>query len=144
MEVRGETGRVTGPIPHTKGAFVELKVWNLATRTCLVTVPAHQGFVRGIALGHGHQSVITAGDDKTIKLWPLTLDALRHGPSENVQPVTTFLGEHAFSGVSHKAKQPVFATSGPVILLWDETRGSPTTTFEWGCDRFPLIPSPIP
>jgi len=112
----------------------ELKVWNLATRTCLVTVPAHQGFVRGIALGHGHQSVITAGDDKTIKLWPLTLDALRHGPSENVQPVTTFLGEHAFSGVSHKAKQPVFATSGPVILLWDETRGSPTTTFEWGCD----------
>jgi DDB1- and CUL4-associated factor 13 len=50
------------------------------------------------------------------------------------QPLTTFLGEHAFSGISHKANQPIFATLGLVILLWDETRGSPTATFEWGCD----------
>lgn len=112
----------------------ELKVWNLATHACLATLPAHRGFVRGVALGHGNSSVITVGDDKAIKLWPISLDGLRNGLPEDIQPLTTFLGEHAFSGISHKANQPIFATSGPVILLWDETRGSPTATFEWGCD----------
>lgn len=60
-------------------------MWNLATRACLATIPAHRGFVRGVELAHSGNAIITAGDDKTIKLWPISLDALRHGLPEDIQ-----------------------------------------------------------
>jgi hypothetical protein len=84
----------------------ELKVWNLSTRVCLTTLPAHRGFVRGIALGHDNTSVITVGDDKTIKLWPLSLDALRNGLPEDIQVCS-----HA-----HRALAPLLPTSHYVCV----------------------------
>jgi WD repeat and SOF domain-containing protein 1 len=53
------------------------------------------------------------------------------------KPVTsmaTFLGEHAFSGISHHRKESQFATSGVRVDIWDSTRSQPLHSFAWGAD----------
>jgi len=99
-------------------AFAELKVWNLATRACLATIPAHRGFVRGIAQGHGGDSIITAGDDKTIKIWPLSLDTLRQGLPEDIQVRRGTASCCNVSSLTHT--MPTFCSS-PQPRFWVST-----------------------
>lgn len=50
----------------------EFKLWNLSSRTNVGSVErAHQGFIRGLAI-NSDGSVLTCGDDKTIKLWTVS------------------------------------------------------------------------
>jgi DDB1- and CUL4-associated factor 13 len=52
--------------------FKEFKLWNLSSRTNVGSVErAHRGFIRGLAI-NADGSILTCGDDKTIKLWTVS------------------------------------------------------------------------
>ncbi|XP_033326427.2 DDB1- and CUL4-associated factor 13 [Megalopta genalis] len=113
------------------GAFDgEVKIWNLGHQTCERTFLAHDGIVRGIVYGLHGSHIITAGDDKTIKLWKAEKPLF--GAEE--EPVNTIISRTIITGISHHRYKPIFATCGEVCQLWEETRNEPIRTFRWGVD----------
>jgi WD40 repeat protein len=49
--------------------FLEIKIWNTASKLCVVSFPAHNGFVRGMSLPGDGTRLITCSDYKKIKFW---------------------------------------------------------------------------
>lgn len=116
----------------------EVKIWNLNTLTERWSVSAHRGYVRGIAVGPYGETFVTCSDDKTIKQWALEKAMLEE--SERTQPLTTWMGKHAFTGVDHHRKTRHFATSGgSVVEVWDEHRSEPIHNFQWGSDTVTTV-----
>lgn len=108
----------------------EVKVWNLAERTCVRTLQAHRGMVRGIAfLGDGHR-FITVGDDKNIKTWRTESPAW----GEPDEPVNTIITRGVLTGIAHHLQEPLFATCGESVHLWEHQRSEPLRTLNWGVD----------
>ena len=46
-------------------------LWNLETKTEIVTLEGHNGSVRSVAFNHNGTLLASGSDDKTIKLWNL-------------------------------------------------------------------------
>lgn len=42
-------------------------------------------------------------------------------------------------GLSHHRKDPMFATAGRVVNVWDENRSEPIHSFEWGADSYQSV-----
>jgi len=116
----------------------EIRVWHLSSKKTLYSVPAHSGFVRGITVAQNGKSFFSCGDDRTVKQWPVLLDS-EEKSNEDIMPIQTFLGEHAFSGIDHHWKLPLFATSGTRIDIWDEHRAEAVQHFSWGCDSINTV-----
>ncbi|KZC13401.1 PREDICTED: DDB1- and CUL4-associated factor 13 [Dufourea novaeangliae] len=113
------------------GAFDgEVKVWNLAQKTCERTFLAHDGIIRGIVFDVNVEHFITVGDDKTIKVWKAEKPSF--GTEE--EPINTIISKTIITGISHHRRKPIFATCGEVCHLWEETRNEPIRTFKWGVD----------
>jgi len=106
----------------------ELRRWNLTERDCAWSVKAHTGFVRGIAFARSGHHFVSASDDKTIKLWSSSASG------SDIEPLSRWLGAHAFTHVDHHHKEHMFATGGPVVQLWDTARSEPVQNFSWGAD----------
>lgn len=121
-------------IYHFSGACDgELKLWNLSSRANVWSAQAHSRFVRGICPDQTGDHVFTCSDDSTVKLWKVDAsDFLAAG--KPVAPMATFLGENAFSGISHSRTESQFATSGVRVDIWDSTRSQPLHSFAWGAD----------
>lgn len=107
----------------------QVKIWNLASQQCLRTVPAHEGFVRGLCMSREGTSFLTVGEDKVIKQWPFSSD-----DEEELEPVNTILGKSVFQGVDCHWKENKFATCGERVDIWDEERSEPIRSFTWGPD----------
>lgn len=116
----------------------ELRRWNLTERDCAWSVKAHTGFVRGIAFARSGHHFVSASDDKTIKLWSASASA------SDTEPLSRWLGTHAFTHVDHHHKEHMFATGGPVVQLWDTARSEPVQNFSWGADSVRLCPARLP
>lgn len=110
----------------------EVKIWNLARKKCIHSVSAHTGFVRGICTVSNGSSFFTVGDDKLIKLWKTDL-------SQSADPVSTIVGKTMFTGIDHHWRDPVFATCGDRVDIWDESRIEPIRSFSWGCDSITTL-----
>ncbi|XP_066599725.1 DDB1- and CUL4-associated factor 13 isoform X2 [Prorops nasuta] len=108
----------------------ELRVWNLIHRKCERSLLAHDGILRGIAFTSNSQSIITIGDDKTIKTWKIELS----DSEECDDPLNTIISKNVITGITHHRSEPLFATCGEVCQLWDESRNEPVKTFKWGVD----------
>ena len=55
--------------------FLEIRVWNLRTRTTIGNVPnAHDGFIRGLTCNSDGDKFLSCGDDKLIKIWRMPTD----------------------------------------------------------------------
>lgn len=112
----------------------EICVWNLPTRSKLRQFNAHEGFVRGITFTTDGDNFITCGDDKTIKLWRHTGNLWEPTAQGHDEPVNTILSRTMLTGISHHRRDNIFATSGEVCNLWEETRNEPLKTLKWGVD----------
>eukprot|EP01113_Clastostelium_recurvatum_P038717 TRINITY_DN5820_c0_g1_i3.p1 TRINITY_DN5820_c0_g1~~TRINITY_DN5820_c0_g1_i3.p1 ORF type:complete len:459 (+),score=87.17 TRINITY_DN5820_c0_g1_i3:38-1414(+) len=119
----------------------ELKVWDVSKNNAGWTVPAHRGYVRGIAISPSGTSFVTCGEDKYVKIW--RLDPHTHGPAPEGSdgaggqdiPEHTFLYTHAFTDVSYSPNGRYFATAGGnVVNLWEPGRSEPMHSMEWGVD----------
>lgn len=114
----------------------EVKIWDLADRSQLRSVKAHDGIVKGLCftnLAGESQRLLSCASDRTVKLWdPYATDA------GNV-PVATYLGAGAFNGVTHHRTESTFATAGSTIEIWDATRSKPVSSMNWGVDTINTV-----
>ncbi|KAL8181822.1 UNVERIFIED_CONTAM: DDB1- and CUL4-associated factor 13 [Gekko kuhli] len=113
----------------------EVKIWNLMKRECIRTLQAHEGFVRGICARFCGTSFFTVGDDKTVKHWKM------EGPAygEPEEPIHTILGKTVYTGIDHHLKEPIFATCGHQVDIWNEQRTSPLCSLTWGVDSISSV-----
>ena len=110
------------------GADGELRRWNLAERSTAWSTNAHSGFVRGLAFCRSGHHFVSASDDCTVKLWSAAASA------SDAEPLSRYLGRHAFKDVDHHWQDHLFATAGAGLALWDSSRSEPLQTFAWGAD----------
>jgi DDB1- and CUL4-associated factor 13 len=103
-----------------------LKVWDLASRSETWTVQAHENIVKDMCWTKD-QKLLSCASDRTIKLYD------PYNTPSGSAPMATWLGQNAFTGISHHRTEPVFAASSSVISLYDVSRPSsvPMQTIKW-------------
>jgi WD repeat and SOF domain-containing protein 1 len=103
-----------------------VKVWDLTTRAELWQSQAHENIVKGMCWTRD-KKLITCGADRTVKMFD-PYNTPTKGP-----PVATWLGNHAFTDVSHHRALPSFAASSSNISIYDTTRasGTPVQSLQW-------------
>ena len=111
----------------------EIRLWSVARQECLLAIPAHTGFVRGLCMNSEGSCFVSVGEDKIVKQWRYP-EEQDEEQSEDYEPVSTTLGKSVFLGVDHHWKEPTFATCGEKVDIWDESRSEPVRSFTWGVD----------
>ncbi|KAI9801511.1 MAG: rRNA-processing protein sof1 [Piccolia ochrophora] len=103
-----------------------IKVWDLTSREETWDVQAHEGIVKGMCWTKD-QKLLSCASDKSIKLFD------PYGTASGAAPVATYLGQAAFTGLSHHRSLPNFAASSSVISIYDLSRPSSTAvqTLAW-------------
>lgn len=109
----------------------ELRIWNISNGETVWKTRGHAGFVRSVCFSPLDGRLISAGDDKMIRVW--------NWQRECDQPSITFKGKNSFGGVSHHRSKNVFASCSSVIDIWDEQRSEPVSTFSWGADTINTV-----
>ncbi|CAI5470744.1 unnamed protein product [Closterium sp. Yama58-4] len=98
----------------------------------------HSRAVRGVAISSDGETMLSCGDDCTVRLWQLPAPEIKElgvaGGDEEHEAVATFQGKNAFRAVDHKWKGRVFATAGAQVDVWEHSRSDPIATFTWGAD----------
>ena len=103
-----------------------VKVWNLTSREQIWDTTAHEGMVKGLCFMRD-QKLLSCASDKSIKLWD------PYNTQSKTAPLATWLGNTAFTGVSHHRSLPNFAASSSIISIYDVSRTStiPLQTLHW-------------
>ncbi|KJE96121.1 platelet-activating factor acetylhydrolase IB subunit alpha [Capsaspora owczarzaki ATCC 30864] len=82
VSAAGETGKST-PVaalgaPESLGPYLlsgsrdkTIKLWDLATNQCVLTLIGHDNWVRGLMFHPGGKMVVSVSDDKTLRIWDL-------------------------------------------------------------------------
>ncbi|KAG8230192.1 hypothetical protein J437_LFUL009872 [Ladona fulva] len=111
----------------------EVRVWNIAHQHCVSYWQAHDGWVRGICFSPLEEGdrFWTVGDDSTIKIWDTNSV---NEENKGVLPLDTIISKTVLTGVTHQWNGKLFATSGDVCQIWEETRSEPLQTLQWGVD----------
>ena len=103
-----------------------VKVWDLANRDEVWNVQAHEGIVKGMCWTRDRK-LLTCASDKSIKLFD------PYNTLSGTAPTATYLGQTAFTGVSHHRTLPNFAASSSVISIYDLSRSAAVAlqTLHW-------------
>lgn len=103
-----------------------IKIWELTSREELWHVQAHEGIVKGMCWTKD-QKLLSCASDKSIKLFD------PYNTPSGAAPVATYLGQTAFTGISHHQTSSTFAASSSVIFVYDLSRSSaaPLQTLHW-------------
>lgn len=103
-----------------------IKVWDLMNREETWNVQGHGGIVKGICWSKDRK-LLSCANDKSIKLFD------PYNTPSGAKPMATYLGQTAFTGVSHHRDLQTFAASSSVISVYDLTRSSaaPLQTLHW-------------
>lgn len=103
-----------------------VKVWDLPGRDEIWHTQAHDGLVKGMCWTK-EQKLLSCASDKSIKLFD------PYNTPSGTAPIGTYLGQAAFTGVSHHRSLPSFAASSNVISVYDLSRssGTPSQTLHW-------------
>ncbi|RHZ61945.1 rRNA-processing protein SOF1 [Aspergillus thermomutatus] len=103
-----------------------VKVWDLTTQGEVWNTQAHENIVKGLCWTP-ERKLLSCASDKTIKLWD------PYNSSPEAPPLGTYLGQSAFTGVSHHRNLPYFAASSSQISIYDLSRPSstPSQVLHW-------------
>ncbi|GBF60332.1 hypothetical protein TMEN_2755 [Trichophyton mentagrophytes] len=103
-----------------------VKIWDLTTRDEVWHAQAHENIVKGMCWT-SDRKLLSCASDKTVKLFDPY-----NTPSESA-PLATYLGQGAFTSVSHHETHPSFAVASSVISIYDLSRPSstPSETLSW-------------
>ncbi|WEW55012.1 Protein sof1 [Emydomyces testavorans] len=103
-----------------------VKVWDLTNRDEIWQSQAHENIVKGMCWT-SDKKLLSCAADKTIKLFD------PYNSASEAHPLATYLGQGAFTGVSHHESHPSFAASSSVISIYDLSRPSstPSQTLHW-------------
>lgn len=76
---------LTGPFLASGSRDKTIKIWDVSTGLCLITLTGHDNWVRGLVFHSGGKYLLSAADDKTLRVWDLrhrrclkTLEAHQH------------------------------------------------------------------
>lgn len=103
-----------------------VKIWDLTSREEVWQTRAHENIVKGICWTP-ERKLLSCAADRTVKVWdPYQSD-------NKAAPLATYLGQAAFTSVSHHRSLPAFAASSSSISIYDLSRPSsaPTQTLQW-------------
>ncbi|KAL3477902.1 WD40-repeat-containing domain protein [Aspergillus californicus] len=103
-----------------------VKVWDLVTQGEVWNNTAHENIVKGVCWTPDRK-LLSCAADKTIKLFD------PYNSSSEAPPLATYLGQGAFTGLTHHRNQPFFAASSSQISIYDLSRPSstPSQTLHW-------------
>lgn len=103
-----------------------VKVWDLTSREEIWHTQAHENIVKSMCWTLDRK-LLSCASDKTVKLFD------PYNSSPEAPPLATYLGQTAFTAVSHHRDHPSFAASSSVISIYDLSRPSstPSQTLHW-------------
>lgn len=103
-----------------------VKVWDLPSQEEIWHGQAHENIVKGMCWTRDKR-LLTCGSDRTIKLFD------PYNTPAGSAPTATWLGQSAFTGITHHRSLPSFATSSSSISIYDVSRSSttPSQTLGW-------------
>ena len=103
-----------------------VKIWDLTSREEVWQTRAHDNIVKEICWTP-ERKLLSCATDKTVKLWD------PYNNDKKDPPLATYLGQAAFTSVSHHRHLPSFAASSSSISIYDLSRPSsaPTQTLQW-------------
>ena len=103
-----------------------VKVWDLSSREEIWHAQAHDGMVKGLCWTRD-QRLLTCSNDKSIKLFD------PYNITSESAPLATYLGQTAFTQVSHHRSLPNFAASSSIVSIYDLSRATttPLLTLQW-------------
>ena len=103
-----------------------VKIWDLPSREEVWNVQAHENIVKGMCWTPDRK-LISCASDKTVKLFD------PYNTSSGSPPLATYLGQGAFTSVSHHSKEAKIAVASSVISIYDLERPSsaPIQTLRW-------------
>jgi WD40 repeat protein/tRNA A-37 threonylcarbamoyl transferase component Bud32 len=124
LALTGHASMVTGVVfsPDRKKLATpsldrKVKVWDVASGKCLLTLGGHQRPVRSVAFTEDNRAIVTGSADHTAKLWD--------GQTGNL--VRTLTGhEDRVNAVAFSKDGKLIATGGEdhIIILWDRESGT--------------------
>jgi WD repeat and SOF domain-containing protein 1 len=103
-----------------------VKVWDLTTQGEVWNTQGHENMVKGLCWTP-ERKLLSCATDKTVKLWD------PYNSNSDAPPMATYLGNSAFTSVSHHRDHPSFAAASGVISIYDLSRPSstPSQTLHW-------------
>lgn len=101
-----------------------VKVWNLPSREEMFQAQAHENMVKGMCWTRDKR-LLTCGADRKVQMF--------EPYSTSREPTATWLGQHAFSSISHHRSIPSFAAASSNISIYDVSRVStaPVQSLVW-------------
>jgi len=76
---------LTGPFLASGSRDKTIKIWDVTTGLCVLSLSGHDNWVRGLVFHPGGKYLLSAADDKTLRVWDLrhrrclkTLEAHQH------------------------------------------------------------------
>ncbi|PVG03717.1 WD40 repeat-like protein [Serendipita vermifera] len=151
--IRGRLGCIA-----SAGFDGRIVIYSLSRRSQLQTIyGAHKGKVAGICMAQGDR-LLSAGHDRTVKLWELSLPRTDDGedsddieagsfirgrgkldvdvemstPEQPGKPLLTYPGKTSFNSIHHHRHLPQFATASNGVHIWDETKTTPISDLTFG------------
>ncbi|KAJ4822212.1 hypothetical protein Tsubulata_013577 [Turnera subulata] len=117
--------------------FVDIRLWDIASRRTVCRFPGHQGAVRGLAASTDGSTLVSCGTDCTVRLWNVPVATIMQSDNavdNTLEPRAVFVGNNAFRAVDHQWNSDLFATAGARVDIWNHNRSQPVNSFEWGTD----------
>ncbi|KAH3758396.1 DDB1- and CUL4-associated factor 13 [Pelomyxa schiedti] len=113
------------------GAEGEIRVWDIASRTCVNEIQGHEGLVRGLCMSNAGHTFFSCGSDNVIKQWPLLFN--QGNAAKKVVPMSTYPCKHSIMYLDHQRANTVFASAGfGVVQIWSHERSTPIESYQWG------------
>jgi DDB1- and CUL4-associated factor 13 len=103
-----------------------IKVWDLPSRDQIWQARGHDNIVRGMCWTP-ERKLLSCATDKTVKMWD------PYNGEEKARPLATYLGQGAFTDISHHRDRPAVAVSSSSISIYDLSRSAsgPSQTLQW-------------
>ena len=64
-----ETSRLWNEDVDNDNRIITIRVWNVDTGECMVTLKGHTDIIRSVALNHDGTKIVSGSRDKTIRVW---------------------------------------------------------------------------
>lgn len=103
-----------------------IKVWDLVSKDETWQTRAHEGIVKGMCWTQDRK-LLSCASDRSIKLFD------PYNTPNGGAPISAYLGQNAFTGISCHRTHPTFAASSSVISIYDLNRSNstPIETIAW-------------
>lgn len=108
--------------------FLAVKLWDASERCERWTSKAHEGIVRGLVFSN-QGDVLSCASDRYVYMLN----------KQDGKVKRSYLGDSSLLDIDTSKGGDLFATSGENVSIWDYSRDTPVTKFEWGADTLPVV-----